>query len=179
MGSKFGTRLRELRGNQSQSEVAPLFGVKQVAYGNWERGEKEPNMQTLTKIAEHYQCSVDWLLGREHTGTRIRKAREAMGISVKELAVKMQQSDEFVMRWENGISEPTERSLSGLAEVLGVTYEYLKQGKPMPSSAPCESQQKVNACESCAVKDRTISQLTETVASLTRQLEGTRKGKKQ
>lgn len=59
-----------LRGKCPQSEIAPLFGVKQAAYGNWERGEKEPNIATIATICGHYKCSSDWLLGLvdERTG---------------------------------------------------------------------------------------------------------------
>lgn len=56
-------RLRELRGNRSQREMAQLLDVKLTNYNSWENG-KEPNISTLIKIANYHDVTLDYLLGR-------------------------------------------------------------------------------------------------------------------
>ena len=65
--SCFQIRLKELRenSNMSQREFAKAFGVSQSAIGNWESGAREPNFDTIQRIAEFFNVSVDYLLVRE------------------------------------------------------------------------------------------------------------------
>ena len=63
MKASLASRLRELRGVQSQTEFSAKIGVKQTSYSSWERGVKDPAAQTLAKIASTFGVSADWLLG--------------------------------------------------------------------------------------------------------------------
>ena len=56
-------RLREERGLK-QETIAKHFKVTPVTYGHWERGRSEPNMETLSALADYFDVSVDYLLGR-------------------------------------------------------------------------------------------------------------------
>ena len=56
-------RLRELRGNRTQTKIAELLGVKPNNYNGWENG-KEPNIETLIKIADYHGVTLDYLTGR-------------------------------------------------------------------------------------------------------------------
>ncbi|MBR1983427.1 MAG: helix-turn-helix transcriptional regulator [Clostridia bacterium] len=60
-------RLRELRKEKglSQSQVATFLGCNQTAIGKYERGQLEPNFFALKKLADYFECSVDYLIGRE------------------------------------------------------------------------------------------------------------------
>lgn len=63
----FGLRLKELRekgGFTSQNAFAKTFGVAQSTVGNWEAGTREPNLGTLIKIADFFNVTTDYLLGR-------------------------------------------------------------------------------------------------------------------
>jgi len=64
---KFCSRLRELRGDDSQTKISKIFGVSQQTYANWETGRNEPDITTLSSIACHYKVPVGWLLGVENT----------------------------------------------------------------------------------------------------------------
>ena len=61
----FKNRLRELRESESkkQSDIAETIGTSVQNYSAFERG-REPNYDTLVKIADHFDVSVDYLLGR-------------------------------------------------------------------------------------------------------------------
>lgn len=60
-------RLKELRNKKklSQSVIARQFGITQQAYANYERGARQPDFDTLNKLADYFNVSVDYLLGRE------------------------------------------------------------------------------------------------------------------
>ena len=63
--SVFATRLRHLRQmkNKTQTDCADVFNVTAVAYGSWERGEREPSLEKIVQICEYFNASADWLLG--------------------------------------------------------------------------------------------------------------------
>lgn len=59
-------RLRDLRednGNK-QSEIADMLQCTQQAYSTYERGERDIPSKVLIKLADYYNTSVDYLLGR-------------------------------------------------------------------------------------------------------------------
>ncbi|MBQ3492511.1 MAG: helix-turn-helix transcriptional regulator [Clostridia bacterium] len=60
-------RLKELRlsRNLSQVKVAEVLGCNQTAVGKYERGQLEPSLETLVKLANFFNCSIDYLLGLE------------------------------------------------------------------------------------------------------------------
>jgi transcriptional regulator with XRE-family HTH domain len=63
MKNKFGARLRMLRGDTSQREFVREFSIKQTTYSSWERGIKEPPIETVCQIALRFGVSIDWLFG--------------------------------------------------------------------------------------------------------------------
>lgn len=60
-------RLKELRraNNLTQSQLAEKIGCNQTAIGKYERGDLQPNIETLYMLADIFNCSIDYLLGRE------------------------------------------------------------------------------------------------------------------
>jgi transcriptional regulator with XRE-family HTH domain len=65
-------RIKELRTEFgiTQADLAKLLKISDRAVGYYEKGEREPDNETLIKIAEYFKVSVDYLLGR----TDIRNA---------------------------------------------------------------------------------------------------------
>lgn len=53
-----GAKLRELRGNRSQAEIADALGVTSMAISQYERGERIPNDIMKLKIAEYFNVTV-------------------------------------------------------------------------------------------------------------------------
>lgn len=62
-------RLKNLRThrNITQSDLAKRIGVARTTYAMYEQGKREPDYETLQKIADFYEVSTDHLLGREKT----------------------------------------------------------------------------------------------------------------
>ncbi len=61
---EIGTNLKQLRNskNMTQLDLAHKLGVTYQAISNWENGKNTPDLQTLIKISEIFQVSVDELL---------------------------------------------------------------------------------------------------------------------
>ena len=59
-------RLRELREKQNikQDEMAQILNVKQTTYSKYELGKINVPLETLIKLADLYQTSVDYLIER-------------------------------------------------------------------------------------------------------------------
>ncbi|MCU5343337.1 HTH-type transcriptional regulator AnsR [Bacillus cereus] len=63
-------RLSELRKNQrwSLQETADRLGIAKSTYAGYENGYRLPSLQSLSKIADLFDTSVDYILGRiEHS----------------------------------------------------------------------------------------------------------------
>jgi transcriptional regulator with XRE-family HTH domain len=59
-------KLKELRTERGkiQREIAEYLGIDRTTYGKYETGASEPDFETTLKIAEYFDVSVDYLLGR-------------------------------------------------------------------------------------------------------------------
>lgn len=66
MKSELPTMLKILRteSNLTQTEIAKKINVSQRAYSFYEKGEREPSIETLIKLAEYYKIPLDVLVGR-------------------------------------------------------------------------------------------------------------------
>lgn len=62
----FGKRLRILREKRglTQAEVANLFNISTSTIGMYEQGRRDPDTAVLKKIADYFDVSADYLLGR-------------------------------------------------------------------------------------------------------------------
>lgn len=60
-------RLKELRkqANKTQAEIAQMLEVSFQAYSNWENGNRQADYDTLIKLADYFNVSVDYLLGHD------------------------------------------------------------------------------------------------------------------
>lgn len=60
-------RLREIREakGMSQIEAAKQLNVSRQSYNFYENGKRDPDTQTLQRMAEFFNVSVDYLLGRD------------------------------------------------------------------------------------------------------------------
>lgn len=53
-----------LKKNLSQSELAKILGTTQSSVGHWEAGRRKLTPEMLVKVAEYFNVSTDYLLGR-------------------------------------------------------------------------------------------------------------------
>lgn len=59
-------RLKELRKSRRiyQREFAEILGMSFRGYQDYEVGQSEPKLATLISIADYYNVSIDYLVGR-------------------------------------------------------------------------------------------------------------------
>nr|WP_302887354.1 helix-turn-helix transcriptional regulator [uncultured Romboutsia sp.]DAM61416.1 MAG TPA: Repressor protein CI [Caudoviricetes sp.] len=62
----FGKKLKELRLEKkiNQSELGEKIGISPSTVGMYERDQRFPDKDILGKIADYFEVSVDYLLGR-------------------------------------------------------------------------------------------------------------------
>ena len=60
-------RLRDLREDNdiTQNQIALMLNIKQNTYSQYENGKREVPLNILWKLADFYDVSIDYLVGRE------------------------------------------------------------------------------------------------------------------
>ena len=63
--------IRNLRlvNNYSQEDISKILGISRTAYTNYENG-RNPDINTLNKLANFYGISLDNLVGRDYLQTK-------------------------------------------------------------------------------------------------------------
>ena len=62
-------RIRDLREDRdlTQTQIARLLGMSQTGYSKYETGENDIPTAVLIKLADFYETTTDYLLGRTDT----------------------------------------------------------------------------------------------------------------
>lgn len=66
-----GSRIAFLRDQRhlTQEELASALGISRAALSHYEKNRREPDTETLTKVADLFQVSLDYLVGRTNEAT--------------------------------------------------------------------------------------------------------------
>lgn len=80
-----GERLRQLRLNKNltQKALAQQVGVGKKAISYYENNTREPPLGTLLTLAEVFNVSTDYILGRKNLGTPI----SAVDLTERDIAI--------------------------------------------------------------------------------------------
>lgn len=72
-------RIRDLRedSDQTQQRIADYLQCDQSLYSKYERGEREVPLHIMIKLADLYQTSLDYLIGRTDDPTPPKAAKKA------------------------------------------------------------------------------------------------------
>ncbi len=57
-------KLTRQQHNLTQKNIADFLEISERSYQNYEYGNREPNFNNTVKIADYFNCSIDYLLGR-------------------------------------------------------------------------------------------------------------------
>lgn len=86
------TRLTSLRKEKkkTQQEMADFLGITRPAYTAYERGNRQPDYEILQKLADFFEVSTDYLLGRtdnNEINNKVTVAGQEISLSPEELKV--------------------------------------------------------------------------------------------
>ena len=83
----FGRKLKELRLEKkiNQAELGEIIGISPSTVGMYERDQRFPDKDILSKIADYFEVSVDYLLGRTDE-RNITKEKPKLDPSIKTIA---------------------------------------------------------------------------------------------
>lgn len=72
-----GENIKQLRKNKSltQTQFAQIFGVTNGAIAMWETDKRQPDGETLARLADFFGVTVDYILGREASNRPPRSRR--------------------------------------------------------------------------------------------------------
>ena len=130
----FATAIRSLmEGNgTTQDDLADKIGKTRQTVSQYVNGISEPGYDTLVKIADHFDVSTDFLLGRTRDKSRAPSAIDQLGISesvskwLQSIAMEPTNDSNFTSN-ANHILENT--TFQGLVRGLRVYEEALKAKK--------------------------------------------------
>ena len=76
----FAERLQELREDKgiSRKDLAASLNITVSALGMYEQGRREPNMEMLIRLADYFNVSLDFLVGRSFNEDETRRIMEAL-----------------------------------------------------------------------------------------------------
>lgn len=91
-----GNRLRLLREEKGlkQKEVGGLLGVKESSIGKYEYDQRTPSPNAINKLADYFQVSADFLLGRSD----IRLPADRIIAEHKEMMADLPDEDQKMIR---------------------------------------------------------------------------------
>ncbi len=68
----FCERLKQLQTTNKllKKDIANAVGISLMGYYRYERGEREPTLSTLVSLADYFNVSLDYLVGRSDNPER-------------------------------------------------------------------------------------------------------------
>lgn len=145
--------LKELRlqNKMSQQKLSSHLGVARSTIAMWESGASQPDHATVIKIADLFNVTTDYLLGREGPyssvpteetslfGARLKELRVGAGLSQASLATALSVAQNTVCNWENGSREPNFQTTQRIASFFNVSIDYLMGAVNEPTASASTS----------------------------------------
>lgn len=101
-------RLKKLRieAGLTQKELAKIIQTSQQNIGFYEKGERQPKNDTLTKLADFFNVSIDYLLGKtDKKDNDLKKAEFLFRSAVEDLELTEEQQEIFKQEINNFIEQ--------------------------------------------------------------------------
>lgn len=97
-----GNRIADLRTNNhmSQFQLAKVLGIGTSTLGMYETNKRKPSPKVLNKIADYFDVSTDYLLGRKSKAEQVHNATvdEALGTIMSFEGQPVTEHDKKVMK---------------------------------------------------------------------------------
>lgn len=93
-----------VRRNLTQGEVAAALGVSSVVYCRYETGARQPSIDTLIQMANIFDVTVDYLLGRQEIDDSTLSDYERQLLMASRMADERAKQDALNMLLSHAVS---------------------------------------------------------------------------
>lgn len=133
---KFSERLNELLFEKDLAEIAKRLNIALSTIYYWKSGEKEIALSNLIALADYFEVSLDYLVGRSdddrkvphmqcpNFGQRLREVMKEKGITTYYLRKNYKYGSKHFENWDKG-ADPLLSTLTELSDIFGCTIDYL------------------------------------------------------
>lgn len=138
----FSARLKELRKGKriSQTALGEVAGITLKQIQRYERGENEPTASVLIALAEYFDVTIDYLVGKSDfpdysaseevapfplMAARLKQLREGKGLDIFTVAEAVEETPRNYAGYEEGEVLPRFRTICALADFFNVSLDYL------------------------------------------------------
>lgn len=137
MLSDFGERLTELmqEKNLTNAQLGTALCVNESSVSRWKQGKRNVSLYYALRLAEHFNCSLDFLVGRSDNKIdfvpqqyppfyeRLREVMELQRVSWYRIVKDGVVSDNNLSTWKRGAS-PYLQSVIDIADYFGYTIDF-------------------------------------------------------
>ncbi|MBP1917220.1 transcriptional regulator with XRE-family HTH domain [Lederbergia galactosidilyticus] len=118
----FSKRLKLLRTNKklTQQNMANFLGITRQGYAKYETGQSEPDNETIKKLADFFDVSTDYLLGRTDKPNEEKTAEE----------IYEDPDFQYAMRSAQGLSEESKQKVFDFIEMMKEVEKARNKSKP-------------------------------------------------
>lgn len=136
-----GEIIRSLRINSgmTQKELADKLSISSSTIGMYEQGRREPDLNTISKIANVFNVTVGYLVGTEkfdsnhfteknviaNLSDRIKSLRLSANMTQTEFGEKFGIVKSTVSLYESGKSTPNDEIKKQICDYFGISLDYL------------------------------------------------------
>ena len=122
--------------NMSKNQLATIVGVRPDTIYGYYRKKLLPEIHIAKRIADHFNCSLDYLFGLTDQvknnekndlsfADTIKKLIKDNHKSVEKTMKELNISDRTYYRWQSGESKPLTSVIIALAKYFDVSVDYL------------------------------------------------------
>ena len=136
--NNFRERLEDflIEHNMSKNQLATIVGVRPDTIYGYYRKKLLPEIHIAKRIADHFNCSLDYLFGLTDQvknnekndlsfADTIKKLIKDNHKSVEKTMKELNISDRTYYRWQSGESKPLTSVIIALAKYFDVSVDYL------------------------------------------------------
>ena len=115
-------RIKELRGAHTQDYIAKQLGLNRQTYRNYENGDRQADYATLMHIADYFNVSIDYLLGRSESSAVFVRDTQLNNHTKNEL------SDKFLEDYSQLLKDSSFIETTKLYNAISTEYRALCLG---------------------------------------------------
>ena len=156
---KVGSNIRKFRELKaiSQKDFAIAIDMPVSTLANYENNHRTPPIDILSEIAAALGVSVNDLLDHQELslGSRIAECRKQKGLTQVQLAERLDKAESSIRKYEANTITPGIAVLNMMADILGVTEQYLiyGAGNKQAKDTLAEIQEVINNIEKLILKE--------------------------